>query len=387
MHEFNIWHTVLTILVVFGALQGICGFLVYVERKVCAYMQDRIGPNRVGPWGLLQVLADGMKFLLKEDIVPAHVDKVLFILAPCLAIITAMLSFAVVPFGGTDPRGTPAYVTDYQAVIAPNVDIGILFIFAVSSLAVYGIILGGWSANSKYSMLGGLRSSAQIISYEIPLGLSILGVVLMTHSLNLEDTIWHQVPYQGRPGMWNIFYQPLAFLIFMTSAFAECNRLPFDLPECEQELVGGYHTEYNAMKLALFFLGEYCHMITTSFLMVILFFGGWHIPFLVTGDAHWILKLAAMAFKVTVMILFYMAIRWTLPRFRFDQLMGLAWKVLIPLSLVNLVMVMVVLEFQMSPWLLLPASILVLIGAAMMAGGGNVGAPKRRVMPRESVAS
>jgi NADH-quinone oxidoreductase subunit H len=378
MHDFNIWYALITILVVFGALQGTCGFLVYVERKVCAYMQDRIGPNRVGPWGLLQVLADGLKFLFKEDIVPSHVDKVLFILAPCIAITTAMLSFAVVPFGATDPRfADPAYQNGYQFVIAPGVDIGILFIFAVSSLAVYGIILGGWSANSKYSMLGGLRSSAQIISYEIPLGLSILGVVLLTHSLNLEDIIWNQVPGSDRQGMWNVFYQPLAALIFLTSAFAECNRLPFDLPECEQELVGGYHTEYNAMKLALFFLGEYCHMITTSFLMVILFLGGWHIPFIVGADAHWILKLAAFAFKVTVMILFYMAIRWTIPRFRFDQLMSLAWKVLIPLSLVNLVAVMVVMEFNLSRWLLLPESLVVLVVAAALGLKGDSPVPRR----------
>jgi NADH-quinone oxidoreductase subunit H len=382
MHEFNIWHVLLTILVVFGALQGVCGFLVYVERKVCAYMQDRIGPNRVGPWGLLQVLADGLKFLLKEDIVPSHVNKFLFLLAPCIAVSTAMLSFAVVPFGATDPRGSEAYQKGYQFVAAPNIDIGFLFIFAVSSLAVYGIILGGWSANNKYSMLGGLRSSAQIISYEIPLGLSVLGVVLFAHSLSLEDIIWNQVPREGLAATWNIFYQPLAFLIFMTSAFAECNRLPFDLPECEQELVGGYHTEYNAMKLALFFIGEYCHMVTTSFLMVILFFGGWHIPFLVTGEAHWILKLAGFAFKVTLMILFYMAIRWTIPRFRFDQLMGLAWKVLIPLALINLVAVMAVLEFEISKWVLLPVSLVVLVGSAMFASGGNVGAPKRVIVQR-----
>jgi NADH-quinone oxidoreductase subunit H len=383
MHDFNIWHALLTILVVFGALQGVCGFLVYVERKVCAYMQDRIGPNRVGPWGLLQVLADGLKFLLKEDIVPAHVDKFLFILAPCIAVSTAMLSFAVVPFGATDPRGdTAAYKEGYQFVIAPNIDIGILFIFAVSSLAVYGIILGGWSANSKYSMLGGLRSSAQIISYEIPLGLSVLGVVLLTHSLSLEDIIWNQVPREGHAATWNIFIQPLAFLIFMTSAFAECNRLPFDLPECEQELVGGYHTEYNAMKLALFFIGEYCHMVTTSFLMVILFFGGWHIPFIVTGEGHWVLKLAGFAFKVTLMILFYMAIRWTIPRFRFDQLMGLAWKVLIPLALLNLVASMTVLEFGWPRWILLPVSLVFLVGAALFSSGGNVGAPKRAIVQR-----
>lgn len=372
MHDFNLIYAGITILAVFGALQGVCGFLVYVERKVCAYMQDRIGPNRVGPWGLLQVLADGLKFLFKEDVVPSHVDKVLFILAPCIAITTAMLAFAVVPFGGTTDPNSPEYRTTYQFVVAPGMDIGMLFIFAVSSLAVYGIILGGWSANSKYSMLGGLRSSAQIISYEIPLGLSVLGVVLMSGSLNLERIIWSQAT-----GVWFVFYQPLAFLIFMTSAFAECNRLPFDLPECEQELVGGYHTEYNAMKLALFFIGEYCHMITTSFLMVILFFGGWHIPYLVTGESAWWLKLAAFSFKVTVMILFYMAIRWTLPRFRFDQLMGLAWKVLIPLALVNLVCVMTVLEFSIYKWWLLLDSIVILVGTAALTTAGNPGAPKR----------
>lgn len=367
MHEFNLIYSVLTILVVFGALQGTCGFLVYVERKVCAYMQDRIGPNRVGPYGLLQVLADGLKFLLKEDIIPRNVDKVLFILAPCIAITTAMLAFVVVPFGDTDPRGSAAYRDSYQFVTAPNIDIGILFVFAVSSLAVYGIILGGWSANNKYSMLGGLRSSAQIISYEIPLGLSILGVVLLTHSLNLEDIIWGQVSTPETTRVWYIFYQPVAFLIFMTSAFAECNRLPFDLPECEQELVGGYHTEYNAMKLALFFIGEYCHMITTSFLMVILFFGGWHLPFVSTAESHWLIKLIIFAFKVTLMILFYMAIRWTLPRFRFDQLMGLTWKVLIPLAIANLIAVMVVLEYGLSPWWLLPVTLIILVVVAAYA--------------------
>ena len=378
MHDFNLFYTAATVLGIFGALQGLCAFLVYVERKICAYMQDRIGPNRVGPWGLLQVLADGLKFLFKEDVIPRHVDKFLFILAPCIAITTSMLSFAVVPFGPTDPRGSEAYKTGYQFIAAPNLDIGILFILAVSSLAVYGIILGGWSANNKYSMLGGLRSSAQIISYEIPLGLSILGVVLMTHSLNLEDVIWGQVSHDGQTRFWYVFYQPVAFLIFMTSAFAECNRLPFDLPECEQELVGGYHTEYNAMKFALFFLGEYSHMITTSFLMVIVFFGGWHFPWIAEADSHWTLKLAVMAGKVTAMILFYMAIRWTLPRFRFDQLMGLAWKVLIPLALLNLVAVMTALEFHLNTWWLLPISIVILFAVVILsASTPGSKAPKR----------
>lgn len=371
MHEFHFGPTLITIVVVFGAIQATAGFLVYVERKICAYMQNRIGPNRVGPYGLLQVLADGLKFILKEEFVPKTADKWIFLLAPCIAITTAMLSFAVVPFGATnnDPQA-------YQFVIAPGLDIGILFIFAISSLAVYAIILGGWASNNKYSLLGGLRSSAQIISYEIPLGLSILGVVLLTSSargsleplpsaLNLERMIWNQAE-NGILG-WNIFFQPLAFLLFMTSAFAECNRLPFDLPESEQELVGGYHTEYNAFKLAMFLLGEYVHMVTSSFLMVILFFGGWHFPLIAGPDAHWIWKLGVIAGKVTFFILLYMLVRWTLPRFRFDQLMGLAWKVLIPLALANLIAVMFVVEFRISTWVLLPVSIGILVGAAAAA--------------------
>ncbi|MCI0642391.1 MAG: NADH-quinone oxidoreductase subunit NuoH [Gemmataceae bacterium] len=409
MHEFLFWPTLITIAVVFGILQGTAGFLVYVERKVCAYMQNRIGPNRVGPYGLLQVLADVLKFLFKEETLPRKADMALFLLAPVLAFSTALLSFAVVPFGATEPAPLPpappaaimqsatplekqqhalieaeykkklqdyeakveVYRSSYQFIIAPNIDIGILFIFGISSLAVYGVILGGWSSNNKYSLVGALRASAQIISYEIPLGLSILGVLLITGSLNLERIIWNQAE-QGFLG-WNIFIQPVAFLLFMTSAFAECNRLPFDLPESEQELIGGYHTEYNAFKLAFFLLGEYVHMITTSFLMVILFFGGWHFPIIASPEAGWFLKLIVFAGKVTFFILFYMLIRWTIPRFRFDQLMALAWKVLIPLALVNLVMVMVVKEMAWPEWVLLPAS----LAAVVVAGAVALNAPPR----------
>lgn len=374
MHDFQFWPTLLTIVIVFGVIQGTAGFLVYVERKVCAYMQMRIGPNRVGPVGLFQSVADLAKFLFKEETLPAYADKVIFILAPCIALTTAMLSFAVVPFGATgNPDDPDRYRDTYQFMIAPGIDIGILFIFAVSSLTVYGIILGGWASNNKYSLLGGLRSSAQIISYEIPLGLSILGVVLFAGSLNLEQIIWSQAQ-DGILG-WYIFYQPLAFLLFMISAFAECNRLPFDLPETEQELVGGYHTEYNAFKLVFYFLGEYTHMITTSFLMVILFFGGWHFPGIATTESFWLLKLIVFAAKVTLMILFYMLVRWTIPRFRFDQLMGLAWRVLIPLALMNLVMVMVVKEFlPQQMWLLLPASVAVFLGAAALSAAPRAAA-------------
>lgn len=353
--------TIITIGVVFCGLQAVAGGLVYVERKVCAFMQNRVGPNRVGPVGLLQILADGLKFILKEEFVPKYADRVLFIAAPAIGMVAAMLSFAVVPFGATDDTDS------YQFIIARHIDIGILFIFAVSSLTVYGIILGGWASNNKYSLLGGLRSSAQIISYEIPLGLSVLGVVLMSGSLNLERIIWLQSEHT-----WNIWYQPLAFVLFMISAFAECNRLPFDLPETEQELVGGYHTEYNAMKLAFFFVGEYTHMITTSFLMVILFFGGWDIPF-AGPNLWWGVKLIVMLVKVAMFILFYMLVRWTIPRFRFDQLMALAWKVFIPMALVNLIAVMFVKEFRLSPWWLTLASLLVLL-----AGGFVITQPATR---------
>jgi NADH-quinone oxidoreductase subunit H len=356
--------TIFMMLVVFGALQGLAGGLVYVERKICAYMQNRIGPNRVGPVGLLQILADGLKFIMKEEFVPQYADKVLFILAPMIGMVCAMLAFVVVPFGPTDdpsPSNLASYMASYQFVIAKNVDIGILFIFAVSSLTVYGIILGGWASNNKYSLLGGLRSSAQFVSYEIPLGLSIIGIILLTGSLNLERIIWHQAN-----GTWNIFYQPLAFLLFMISAFAECNRLPFDLPETEQELVGGYHTEYNGMKLAFFFLGEYIHMVTQSFLMVILFFGGWHLPYLAEPGYWWGILLIVFIVKMALFILFFMLIRWTIPRFRFDQLMSLAWKVFIPMALVNLVAVMIVMELGWPPWILLPASLAILIGAGFI---------------------
>jgi NADH-quinone oxidoreductase subunit H len=351
-----------TIVVVFGTILGTCAYLIFVERKVAAYMQDRIGPNRVGYRGLLQPIADGLKFLFKEDIIPDYADKVLFLAAPAIAVSTSLLAFAVVPFGATSLEPGPS--ENFQFVIAPRVDIGILFVFAVTSLAVYAIILGGWASNNKYSFLGGLRSSAQFISYEIPMGMSVLGVVMLAGSLNLERIIAGQIQHG-----WNILYQPLAFLLFLTSAFAECNRLPFDLPEAEQELVGGYHTEFSALKFGLFFLGEYTHMITTSFLCVILFFGGWHLPWITAdGSGIAVVKLAIFVGKATLVILFFMLVRWTLPRFRFDQLMQLAWKVLIPLALANLVLVMVVKEMGSKWfWLLFPLSIVVLVAAAALA--------------------
>src|SRR3954452_4109824 len=329
------------ILIVVGITQGAVAYLILVERKVAAYAQDRIGPNRAGrefglPFGLLQPLADGAKMILKEDVIPSYVSKPLFILAPTIAIIAATIAFAVVPFGPVGPGAprTPWGRVEFQ--IAPGVDVGILYVFAIGSLAVYGVILAGWASNNKYSFLGGLRSSAQLISYEIPLGMSVLGMVLLAGSLDLNAII----NWQDRHA-WGILVQPVGFLIFLVSAFAETNRLPFDLPESEQELVGGFHTEYSAMKFGMFFLGEYLHVITVSFLTVILFFGGWDIPFLLDQDqTGWLVALAkigVLCAKVAMMIFFIMWVRWTLPRFRYDTLMDLAWKSLIPLALVNLV--------------------------------------------------
>ena len=417
---FSFWISLLFIAIIMGALQGTCAYLILAERKISAWAQDRLGPNRVGPWGLLQPIADGIKFLLKEDIIPSHVDKLFYMLGPGIAVGTALLAFAVVPFGPTTP---PPVLVDYrmnppqaawpqtmeeeneirefdrkhaertgdkpyktkldeyndkiQFVIAPHVGIGIVFNFAVGSLAVYGVLLGGWSSNNKYSMLGALRSSAQLISYEIPMGMSVLGVLLMTGSLNLETIINYQV-YHG----WNVIFQPLAALLFITSVFAECNRLPFDLPEAEQELVGGYHTEYSAMKFALFFLGEYTHMITTSFLVAVLFLGGWHFPGIdaIPGAGGTILKLIVIAAKMALFIIFFMLIRWTLPRFRFDQLMGLTWKVLLPLALLNVIWVIVVKQLNLSEWLLLPlsiATIFLVAGFALYMPGQRPRAPVR----------
>jgi NADH-quinone oxidoreductase subunit H len=331
----------LKIFIVANVLMGAVAYLIYVERKIAAYAQDRVGPNRCGgefgiPFGLLQPLADGAKMLLKEGVIPAYVNKPIYMLAPIIAIIASLIGFAVIPFG---PVGS-GQIIDF--VIAPNIDIGILYVFAIGSLAVYGVVLAGWASNNKYSFLGGLRSSAQLISYEIPLGLSILGIVLITGSLDLNSMINWQDKH-----VWGFIVSPVGFLIFLISAFAETNRLPFDLPESEQELIGGFHTEYSGMKFGMFFLGEYVHVITVSFLVVILFFGGWDFFGLnqeQTGLLSALAKVAVILFKVSLVILFMMWIRWTLPRFRYDQLMDLAWKSLIPLSLINLVATATVLQ-------------------------------------------
>ncbi|QDT57177.1 NADH-quinone oxidoreductase subunit 8 [Caulifigura coniformis] len=358
--------TLLTIAVALGGILTVDAYLIYIERKLSAFMQDRVGPNRVGPWGLLQPLADGAKFILKEDVIPSHVDKVLFILAPCMAVFTAMLAFAVVPFGPVD--AIPEVLRPWlRFVIAPNLDIGLVFLFAIGSLGVYGVILGGWASNNKYSALGSLRASAQVVSYEIPLGMSVLGIALANGTMNIESL--QNVQTAGLLH-WNIWTQPLAALIFFTASLAEANRLPFDLSECEQELVGGFHTEYSAMKFALFFLGEYTHVVTISFLTSILFFGGWHFPWIAeAGSSYtgaWLVKLGVLHTKVLCVILFIMLIRWTIPRFRFDQLMNLAWKVLIPLALGNVVAIMCIRQFGLSMWWSTIANVLLFIVAGVI---------------------
>jgi len=341
------------VLVAFGLL-GAAAYLVLVERRFAAWVQDRLGPNRVGIpltrirlFGLGQPIADGMKFIFKEEFTPGHVNRVLYFVAPMVMLIAALGVFAVIPFGSVLPvelggeGGGPI-----QLVVAPGMDVGLVFIFAISAIGVYGVLLGSWASNNKYSLLGGLRSAAQLISYEIPLGVAVLGVVLSSGSLRLERIIG----MQAETGVWNVLVQPLGFFVFMVAAFAEAGRLPFDLPEAEQELVGGYHTEYSGMKLMIFLVSEFLHMVAASFLMVILFFGGWHL-WGVTGSGEqigWltaILRVLVLVAKVTGFILFFMLVRWSLPRFRFDQLMRLCWKVMLPLGMVQLVLVAVWLEY------------------------------------------
>ncbi len=312
--------------VIYGGLLGTAAIMTLAERKVSAWMQYRIGPNRVGPGGLLQPLADGVKFIFKESVMPDGANPTLFRFAPIMAALPAMMTIAVIPFGNTVEMfgvSTPFSITD--------LDIGVMYVLAIGSMGVYGIILGGWASNSKYSLLGGLRASAQMISYELSMILSILAVVAMCGSLDLRQI----VAAQNDLGHWNLWSQPLAFLLFVIATFAETNRHPFDFAECEPELVGGFHTEYSSMKFALFFIGEYSAMIIMSSLTVTLFLGGPSVPFL--PDAHWALGFAAFLAKTSIFLFLFLWVRWTLPRFRFDQLMRLGWKVMLPLALANLV--------------------------------------------------
>ncbi len=347
----------LKIAVLIGGLMTAAAYLVLLERWIAAWVQDRLGPNRVGIpltnvrlFGLGQPFADGLKFLFKAEFTPSHVDKVLFVVAPLVIFVAAVAVFAVVPFGSVIPTdlfpASWAIRGPIRLVVAPGVDVGMIYVFAVSSIAVYGVVLGGWASNNKYGFLGGLRSGAQLISYELPLGLGIAGVVLVSGSLRL-DTIISQ---QAQSGAWNAFTQPLGFVVFCVAAFAEAERLPFDLAEAEQELIGGYHTEYSGIKLMMYLVAEFLHMVVAAMLIVALFLGGWHWWGL-TGSGEqitWlvaVLRVIVLLAKVMGVILFFMFARWSWPRFRYDQLMDLGWKVMIPWGLVNLVAVAVWMEF------------------------------------------
>lgn len=346
--------SLLKIVVVFAVVMTMVAYSVLVERKVSAFIQDRVGPNRTQPffarylpvlgplltrWGIFQPIADGLKAFLKEDYTPGHVRKIYFWLAPAIAMIPSLLTLAVIPFGSQ---------LGNQKMVIANLDIGILYTFGIVSLGVYGIVLAGYAANSKYPFLGGIRSTAQMISYEISMGLSVIPVFLLVGSLNLGDVIRHQ---SGSFLSWHVVQQPVAFFIFLIAAFAETNRLPFDMPEAETELVGGYHTEYSSIKFALFFMAEYAAMISVSAMMVTLFFGGWTLPFLGLdqpaaslgiGLLHVLIFLA----KLCCFLVLIIWVRWMLPRFRYDQLMDLGWRRFIPVALLNIVVTAAVLALM-----------------------------------------
>ena len=331
------------VLLVFTATMLGVLVMVYAESRVSAFIQDRVGPNRVGPNGLLQPIADGIKFLMNEDIIPDRADKPIFILAPAILLIPALMTFAVIPFGSP----ITLFGREISLQVA-DINVGILYILALTSISVYGIVLAGWSSNNKYSLLGGLRSSAQLISYELAMGLAVVSIILLSGSLKLNDIISNQ---QGSFLSWNIFKQPLAFLIFLVAVYAETNRLPFDLSEAEQELVGGYHTEYSSMKFAMFFMAEYANMITAAALTVTLFFGGWDVPLLDEGSlgiVGTIISVLSFIMKMAFFLFLFIWVRWTFPRFRYDQLMRLGWKVLLPLALVNIFLTAGYLTLQAS---------------------------------------
>jgi NADH-quinone oxidoreductase subunit H len=328
--EILIFKIVLVLLIFLVSL-GIAAYSTYAERKVAAFLQDRIGPDRAGPFGLLQPIADGVKMFLKEEIIPNVSDRLLFILGPCIFMITALMTSAVIPWG------MPLHFGDtvFKLQVA-DINIGILYVFGVISLGVYGIMIGGWASNNKYSLLGAMRASSQMISYELAMGMAVISVLLMTGSLSLNTIVEEQKGFH-----WNIFYQPLGFLIFLICAFAECNRMPFDLPETESELVGGFHTEYSSMKLGLYLFAEYINMFISSAVISCMYFGGYNFPgldYLGTVLPHNLvafISVCVLFAKIFFFIFFYMWVRWTLPRFRFDQLMRLGWQILLPLAIAN----------------------------------------------------
>jgi NADH-quinone oxidoreductase subunit H len=333
--------TVIKVVVIFFGLMIVVAMLTLMERKVSGFIQDRVGPNRVGPFGLLQPFADGLKNILKEETYPAHASRVFFVMAPMMAIGPAMITFAVIPFAA--PLPTPWGLVD---MIVADLPIGILYILAIVSLGIYGIVMAGWSSNNKYAFLGGMRAGAQMVSYEVALGLSLIPVFMLAGNVTLTQIVWTQ---QQEIGLWLALPLSLSFILFVISAFAETNRLPFDVAEAESELVSGYHTEYSSMKFSMFFIAEYANMVTASALMATLFLGGWDIPFW-TGDdmrvigpgvvmgaapAWWktLLTFMSFALKTLFFIFLFMWVRWTVPRFRYDQIMHLGWKVMLPTAL------------------------------------------------------
>jgi NADH-quinone oxidoreductase subunit H len=325
------------IVIIFGASLLIAMYATLGERKVAAYLQDRVGPNRTGMFGMLQPLADGVKFFFKEEIIPVASNKFLFILGPSLAMFTACLTSAVIPWS------TPLHIfgRDVQLQVA-DINIGLLYVFGVVSVGVYGIMIGGWASNNKYSLLGAIRASSQMISYELGMGLSIIAVVMMSSTLNMGDLVAQQHGWH-----WNVLYQPLGFLLFLICAFAECNRAPFDLPECETELIGGYHTEYSSMKLGFYLFAEYINMFISSAMLAALFFGGYNFPGMDLLSPNWVSIIGLIVFfaKIFFFIFVFMWVRWTLPRFRYDQLMRLGWQAIIPLAILNILITGAVLTF------------------------------------------
>ena len=309
--------------------------LIWVERRMAGLIQDRPGPNRVGPFGLLQAIADILKMFMKEDVVPMYADRLLHTIAPLILLVPAMTTFAVIPFGSS----IHLFGRDIPLVIA-DVNIGILYVFALTSIGIYGLVLAGWASNNKFALFGGLRSSAQVISYELAMGIAAIAVFLAAGSLRLPKVVEYQASgtFLGFLPLWNCFPQALGCMIFVVSAFAETNRLPFDLPEAEAELVAGYHTEYSAFRFGMFFMAEYLNLIAASAMMATLYFGGWSLPGLhPTGILGSVISIAVFAAKTGFFIFLFIWVRWTLPRFRFDQLMNLGWKIFLPLALLNLI--------------------------------------------------
>lgn len=334
METAFILEKLILVVIVFTITLVIAMYSTLAERKIAGFMQDRHGPDRAGVFGLLQPLCDGGKFFFKEEIIPSGAHKQLFILGPVIAIITACISSAVIPWG----QVLTINGREISLQVASGINIGVLYMFGVIALGVYGIMLGGWASNNKFSLMGAIRAASQSISYEIGMGLSIIALLMVTGTLQLEDIVAQQSGFVN----WNIWVQPLGFLIFIVCSFAECNRVPFDLPECETELVGGYHTEYSSMKLGLYMFSEYINMFVSSALMATLYFGGYNFPFMydLGLSQNWITIIGVLVLflKIFGFIFFFMWIRWTLPRFRYDQLMNLGWKILIPLAIANIVL-------------------------------------------------